>query len=177
MEFEPGRIPVTAGQVLGLSGQSGTAGPHLHFEVRDAAQRPLNPLDHGFAVADSLPPVIRTVRAVPAAPGALVGHGRTPLVVEAGAKPGLSGPMAPLAIRGPVAFAAGIVDHADVKGHTLEPYLIEATLDGILVYSARNESYAFADNALQRLEWVLAGSVRERWLHRRQPVALPGRNG
>ena len=176
LEFKPGQIPVTAGQVLGLSGQSGTAGPHLHFEVRDAAQRPLNPLDHGFAVADSLPPVIQAVRAVPAEPDALVGGSRTPVVAEAGPR-GLSGSLAPLAIRGPVAFSAAIVDHADLKGHTLEPYLIEATLDGRLVYSARNEGFAFADNALQHLEWVQTGSVRERWLHRREPVDLPGRSG
>ena len=37
--------PVTAGQVLGLSGQSGTGGPHLHFEVR-RKRRPQDPLQY-----------------------------------------------------------------------------------------------------------------------------------
>ena len=48
-----------AGAVVGRIGSSGTStGPHLHFELRDDAGRPLNPdlfLGHAFARADDLP--------------------------------------------------------------------------------------------------------------------------
>ncbi len=182
LEFAPGEVPVRRGEVLALTGQSGTGGPHLHFEVRDEAQRALNPLEHGFAVADRLPPVIRSLRALPADPAArLEGQDRA-LVLDGP----LSGDLPPLRVSGPVAFSASLVDASDIAGHRLEPWLIEVRLDGETVYSCRNEAFAFADAAQQRLEWLeleappgtgAAEAVREHWLHRRPGITLPGRTG
>ena len=42
-------FPVTKGEVVALSGNSGgSGGPHLHFEIRDSFEHPLNPLNFGF---------------------------------------------------------------------------------------------------------------------------------
>lgn len=55
---KPG-VAVTAGTPLGRIGSTGTStGPHLHFEIRDGDQRPLNPamfLGKAFAEAGDLP--------------------------------------------------------------------------------------------------------------------------
>lgn len=60
---EPGTFPIAAGQQIGLSGNSGgSAGPHLHFEIRDTeSEVPLHPLLFGFDVADAQPPVLHTL--------------------------------------------------------------------------------------------------------------------
>jgi murein DD-endopeptidase MepM/ murein hydrolase activator NlpD len=53
-----GKFVVKRGDVIAKSGNSGgSGGPHLHFEIRDTeSQAPLNPLDHGFKVADDNAP-------------------------------------------------------------------------------------------------------------------------
>jgi hypothetical protein len=60
--IDPGVAPglaVKIGQPIARIGSSGSStGPHLHFEIRDAKDRPLNPqyfLDRQFAEADDLP--------------------------------------------------------------------------------------------------------------------------
>ncbi|MGD9549060.1 MAG: M23 family metallopeptidase [Candidatus Krumholzibacteriia bacterium] len=174
--FQPGEVRVKAGDALALSGQSGTSGPHLHFEVRDAAQRPLNPLEHGFAVEDGHPPVIRTLRAIPVSPTARI-MGDQGSWFLAGPQGGLAGTLDTLRLSGPVAFTAGMVDQADVRAHRLEPWSMEVELDGRPVYQCVNTAYAFTDNSISRLEWYEANGVRERWLFRRPGVTLPGRAG
>lgn len=59
-------LPVDQGEFIGLSGNSGSSGgPHLHFEIRDAAQRPLNPFLFGMQTRDSKPPQVRGVFVYP----------------------------------------------------------------------------------------------------------------
>ncbi|MDB5271108.1 MAG: hypothetical protein JWP58_4148 [Hymenobacter sp.] len=46
--FEKDRFPVKRGELVALSGNTGgSAGPHLHWEVRDAQDRQYNPLQWG----------------------------------------------------------------------------------------------------------------------------------
>jgi hypothetical protein len=46
--FEPGQFAVKRGDIVALSGNTGgSAGPHLHWEVRDAKDQQLNPLQWG----------------------------------------------------------------------------------------------------------------------------------
>ncbi|MBD0400403.1 M23 family metallopeptidase [Flammeovirga sp. EKP202] len=58
---------IKKGDIIGYSGNSGSsAGPHLHFEIRDQEERPLNPVDFGFSeVMDNIPPTVRSVRLRP----------------------------------------------------------------------------------------------------------------
>jgi hypothetical protein len=174
LHFAAGKHAVTRGEVLALSGQSGTAGPHLHFEVRDAANQPRDPQAHGFAVEDTVAPSILKVRVLPAAPASRVEGGTVARAV--GGDP-LSGELPRLRVAGPVAFTARVLETADVMGHRLEPYRLAVSLDDSLVFESRNEGYAFDDQHLMRLEWLERDGLRERWLFRRAGDDLPGRVG
>ena len=60
---EKNQFKVSKGEVIGYSGNSGSSGgPHLHFEIRDAQQRPLNPLKYGFSeIRDNISPEVRRI--------------------------------------------------------------------------------------------------------------------
>ena len=72
---EKGLLKVSKGDVVALSGNSGgSSGPHLHFEIRDAAnQHPVNPLlFKSIKVADDRKPVISELLLYPIGDSSLV---------------------------------------------------------------------------------------------------------
>lgn len=176
LHFPKGRHPVRRGDVLALTGQSGTAGPHLHFEVRDAHNRPVDPQAWGFAVPDTIPPRLLRVRIHPASPASRVdgrdeaagwGDGRTPLPERLPA----------VAVTGPVALSVRVEEQADAMGHVLAPWRLSVVLDDSVAYDSRNERLDFDRNDRAQLEWLGTDEGLERWLFRHPDVDLDGRTG
>ncbi|QSE96759.1 M23 family metallopeptidase [Fulvivirga lutea] len=58
-----GKFIVQKGDTIAWSGNSGSSGgPHLHFDIRDEKQQPLNPLSYGFdEVLDRTPPIAEKI--------------------------------------------------------------------------------------------------------------------
>ena len=57
---------VTKDNLVAYSGNSGgSGGPHLHFEIRDKQERPMNPMLFGIDIKDSSNPVIKSIYAYP----------------------------------------------------------------------------------------------------------------
>lgn len=56
-QFTSQQFPVKRGQIIGYTGKSGIGSPHLHFEIRDPQNRPINPLQYYRSIfKDNTPP-------------------------------------------------------------------------------------------------------------------------
>ena len=59
-------LPITKNSMIAYSGNSGgSGGPHLHYEIRDKKERPINPMLFGIDIKDSTNPVIKSIYAYP----------------------------------------------------------------------------------------------------------------
>lgn len=59
--FDDRVIEVEQGEVIGYTGSTGIGPPHLHFEIRDSLQNPVNALTKNLRVKDTIPPVFSTL--------------------------------------------------------------------------------------------------------------------
>lgn len=132
--FRPDQLPVKRGEIVGYSGSTGIGVPHLHFEMRDADHRPINPLLHGFDIEDTLPPTIQAIGLVPLDADARVDAGHDPASYsmiwhakdERFAHPDTA------AIWGRVGIAVKVYDRANASRLTnrLAPYRMRLLVDG-----------------------------------------------
>ena len=93
--FDKNQFPVRRGEVVALSGNTGgSAGPHVHWEVRDGQDRQLNPLQWGGfpEIQDHVAPTLLALAVEPLAIGARVRgrFERTVLVPRVQPAPGAS---------------------------------------------------------------------------------------
>ena len=156
--FKEGEIPVLGGAVIAWSGESGAGPPHLHLELRDANNVAINPLLHGFAIADTIAPTLQRVAITPHGHSAQVEGGHDPYVLSLRWQPGrgeFTGAR-PVQVLGPVSISALMYDRADAAPNKLAPYRAALHIDGDLVFAARYERVGYGDMHQMYLDRPLA---------------------
>jgi hypothetical protein len=141
----PGTIPVRRGDPVAFSGSTGSGYPHLHFEIRDKRQRPLNPLVNGFPVKDTTDPTLVEVAFLPLAPDSRIdGYGGAafrPLRWVEGK--GFVG--APAYLWGRIGVAVKVFDRADASLLTnkLAPYRLTMMVDGETIFTTKYDAFGY----------------------------------
>lgn len=151
--LKPGELPVAQGEVIAYTGQSGIGAPHLHFEIRDPANRPINPLAKGYALPDRLSPVVTRVSFTPLDMQSSVdGDCRPAIYTPARIRSGKYMLDETVAVAGRVGIGVSCYDMSAPRSHRFGVHHLKLFVDDVLRFEYRYDRLSFSKNRFIQLE-------------------------
>jgi hypothetical protein len=135
----PGELRVEKGEIVAFSGDTGSGSPHLHFELRDQNDNPVNPfLSPNLRTFDDIPPTISRIAVAPAGFFSRVNGSTEDLMVKSPAAGGRTVDMRrTFTVLGGATFSIDVRDRIPRSRFREGIYRNVLTVDGDTAYAIR----------------------------------------
>lgn len=160
--FERDEYPVSRGDVIAYSGMTGTTAPHLHFEMRNEANEPVNPLTSGLEIVDTISPIISYLLVRPVGPASrLEGDIRVRRFgLQSTGRRSYRLRGRPV-IEGTAVLAVSTYDMMDGVWNRFGPYRLALEVDGIERFATAYDRFAYENTGQIALDRDYRYMVRQ----------------
>ncbi|MBT8393593.1 MAG: M23 family metallopeptidase [Bacteroidia bacterium] len=139
-------LQIEPNEIVAYSGNTGgSAGPHLHFEIRDKNARPINPMTFGLDIKDTKNPTIRDIFAYPLDEGSHINNSTKRVKLRLIPLQNGNYSVESIEALGRIGFGIHTTDRQDLAANSNGVYNIQTFLNGNKNFELEFNKFSFSE--------------------------------